>query len=57
MIRITTNTDLIADNAWDYPLDELGYLCEEHDGETFVLLGERLYEAMRMYEMFKPVER
>ena len=34
-IRITTNTDLIADNAWDYPLDELGYLCEKHDGETF----------------------
>ena len=49
MIHITTNTDFIADNAWDYPLEELGYLCEERGGETFVLLGERLYEAFDDY--------
>ena len=45
MIKITTNTDLIADNAWDFPIEELEYLLDEHDGQTFVLVGERLYEA------------
>ena len=45
MISITTNTDLIADNAWDYPIEELDYLLEEYDGQTFVLVGERLWEA------------
>ena len=45
MIHITTNTDLIADNAWDFPLEELEHLCKEHDGGVFVLIGERLYEA------------
>jgi hypothetical protein len=46
MIIITTNTDLIADSAWDFPIEELDYLCEAHNGETFVLFGDRLYEAI-----------
>lgn len=45
MIHITTDTKKIAKDAWDFPLEELGYLTEEHDGETFVLSGDRLFEA------------
>ena len=45
MISITTNTDLITVDAWDYPIEELDYLCETHDGEMFVLSEGRLYEA------------
>lgn len=36
---------LIRSEAWDYPVEELDYLMEEHDGEAFVLLDGRLWEA------------
>ena len=29
-------------DAWDFPIEELQYLLEEHEGETFVLWGDRL---------------
>lgn len=29
---------------WDFPVDELDYLLEEHDEESFVLMNNRLYE-------------
>lgn len=31
--------------GWDYPIEELEYLLEEHDEEVFVLIDGRLYEA------------
>ena len=45
MIYITTDTSLIAMDAWDFPIDELDYLLAEHKGETFVLVGDRLWET------------
>jgi len=35
----------VAEDAWDFPLEEVGYLLKEHDGETFVLKDGRLWEA------------
>ena len=29
---------------WDFPISELDYLLREHDGESFALIGDRLYE-------------
>lgn len=34
----------VAEDGWDYPLNELEYLLEEHPGESFVLQDNRLYE-------------
>ena len=34
----------ITNESWDYPIDELEYLLEEHNGESFVLIDNRLYE-------------
>ena len=31
--------------GWDYPIEELDYLLEEHDGESFVLKDNRLWEV------------
>ena len=46
MIQIVKDTEGIAmPYGWDYPLEEISYILEEHDGETFVLIGDRLYEA------------
>lgn len=50
MIRITKRLSLIADNGWDYPISEIEYLCDHHDGQTFVLIGDRLYEAFDEWE-------
>lgn len=44
-ITITTDASLIQYGGWDFPIEELAYLVEEHDGETFVLTNGRLYEA------------
>ena len=44
-ITISSDESLIAKNGWDFPIEELGYLLEEHAGETFVLKGGRLYET------------
>lgn len=44
-IRITTQTKYIDPEGWDYPLEELDYLLEEHWGETFCLKDGRLYEC------------
>jgi hypothetical protein len=32
------------EDVWDFPLDELGYLLREHKHESFILIGDRLYE-------------
>ena len=29
---------------WSFPIKELGYLLEEHDKESFILINNRLYE-------------
>lgn len=44
-IRIyKTKGTQIPEDAWDYPLDEIDYLIDEHPGESFVLIDDRLYE-------------
>lgn len=30
--------------GWDFPLEEIDYLCMEHDKEDFILKDGRLYE-------------
>ena len=46
MLRIYKPSEtLIKTEAWDFPLEEVPYLLEEHDGEAFVLLEDRLWEA------------
>ena len=30
---------------WDFPIEELDYLLEEHNGEIFKLVGDRLEEV------------
>lgn len=37
------NSDDVSDD-WDFPIEELDYLLEEHPGESFVLKDDRLYE-------------
>lgn len=37
------NFDDVSDD-WDFPIEELDYLLEEHPGESFVLQDDRLYE-------------
>lgn len=44
-IVIINDKNRIAPDGWDFPLEELDYLLEEHDGETFVLKDGRLHEA------------
>lgn len=39
------------ENRWDFPLDEIDYLLQEHEGETFLLLDDRLYEIIEKEEM------
>ena len=46
-IRITSNISRVDPEGWDFPVEKLGYLLEEHPGETFVLMGHRLHEALR----------
>ena len=31
-------------DGWDFPIEELEYLLDEHDGEAFVFYDGRLYE-------------
>ena len=40
----------IGFNAWDFPIEELDYLIENHSGETFVLCNGRLTEVEVLYE-------
>lgn len=40
---------LIKDDAWDYSLYELDYLLQEHRGESFVLMDDRLWEAEEVF--------
>lgn len=51
MIRIISMKELaestkytIGFDAWDFPIEELDYLIENHKGETFVLDNGRLTE-------------
>lgn len=44
-ITITENTNLIDEQGWDFPISELDYLLEEHEGETFALKDDRLWEC------------
>ena len=43
-IKIYKTSDSIPNDAWDFPIEELDYLLEEHPGESFALLNNRLYE-------------
>lgn len=37
--------DLEIVDSWDFIIDELDYLLEEHNNESFVLINNRLYEV------------
>lgn len=43
MIKISKD-GCIKPDGWDFPIEEMSYLLEEHDGESFVLKDGRLYE-------------
>lgn len=43
-IKIYKSSDSILEDAWDFPIEELDYLLEEHPGESFVLSNGRLWE-------------
>lgn len=47
MVSIVSEWDgiLAKDDGWDFPIEELPYLLDEHDGETFIYSNGRLYEA------------
>ena len=34
----------LSEDAWDFSVDEIDYLCEEHGGESFVFKDGRLWE-------------
>lgn len=44
-IMIIDDVSKINAFGWDYPLEELEYLVREHDGETFVICNNRLFET------------
>ena len=44
-ITITENTNLIDEQGWDFPVEEIDYLLDEHAGETFALKDKRLWEC------------
>ena len=44
-ITITNNTKNIYKDGWDFPIEELDYLLDEHNGETFALKDNRLFES------------
>lgn len=44
-ITITDNVELIYEDGWDFPLEEIPYLIETHGGEKFVYCNGRLYET------------
>lgn len=57
MIKIISRNELannckytIGFGAWDFPIDELDYLMEEHNNETFVLIKNRLVEVINLRE-------
>ena len=35
----------LKEDNWDFPIEELDYLLETHEGETFLLKDNRLYEV------------
>jgi len=45
VIVLADETTSISNEAWDFHLDEIDYLCEEYSGETFILKDGRLYES------------
>lgn len=45
MIKISTNKKLIDPDGWDFSPEEIDYLLEEHDGETYVYSEGRLFET------------
>ena len=36
---------MYKNESWDFPIEELDYLLEEHNGEIFKLVGDRLEEV------------
>ena len=36
---------MYKNEPWDFPIEELDYLLEEHNGEIFKLVGDRLEEV------------
>lgn len=56
MIKIISKEELakktkytIGFDAWDFPIEELDYIMEEHNNETFLLVDNRLIEVVELY--------
>ena len=56
MIKIIDMSELarstkytIGFDAWDFPIEELDYLMETHNNETFLLDRDRLIEVVELY--------
>ena len=45
MIKLISDKKYIDPEGWDFPFEELDYLMEEHDDETFVIKDDRLFET------------
>lgn len=39
------------EDIWDFSITELSYLLKEHNGESFVLINDRLYEYVESEEI------
>lgn len=46
VIVIMADQVLIKEDGWDFPVEEIGYLLEEHAGEVLVYKDGRLYETI-----------
>lgn len=53
MIIISADEKLIDANGWNFPVEEIDYLLAEHNGETFVLKNDRLYETIKQVKVMK----
>lgn len=42
---VITDNGNVASEGWDFPLEEIDYLLEEHNGEVFILKNGRLWET------------
>ena len=50
MTEFTHSTNYTINfDAWDFPIEELDYLMETHNNETFLLYRDRLTEVVELH--------
>lgn len=45
------------EKGWDFSIEELDYLLEEHNGETFLLQHNRLYEVIDYVDLTEIIDK